>query len=104
MGKYNTFFVFFKNGDDKKARCKKCLAVLSYNGTTSGLLRHLKSKHGEDLTTKVTKAPSQEPGSPIPKRTKLQTTILGLIPKPTVEEIIAKEAALYGASFQYINN
>ena len=45
----NILWTFFEKKDNGKAECKECKAlIVCTGGTTSGLIKHLKSKHKEN--------------------------------------------------------
>lgn len=92
------------NGE--KAQCSKCPQQLSCKGSsTSGLLRHLQGKH--NITIKRPTAEDQQPSSaPTPcKVAKPEgSSMIQFIKRQSLEEIVARLAALDGFSIHAITN
>ena len=88
-------------GISDEAKCKKCAAIIKCTGgSTSGLLRHLKSKHSIEKPSPTQSADSSETQSgSSSKRFKSacsQPTLQSFMKKNTREEMVAKLIALDG--------
>ena len=90
--KYEDHFTFSSDGS---ATCKICKK--RYESAKSGnaaLKYHLKAKHSE-----LVKEEAKE--EPEPKKSKqVQPSISNFVTKPTIEETLAKEAAVFGLSYR----
>ena len=86
------------SGSEESARCKVCQVVIKCKGSsTSGLIRHLRSKHNI-ITTKKSVGQSQ----PSMRRQKTIDTMFSS--KKSVQEVIAKMADVDGIPFHVIEN
>ena len=93
--KYSEFFDITKNG--LTAKCKTCLKTFQCpDRATSGLKYHVEKVH--NFTTDDTKPQPDE------KKPKINPIMANFVQKkkPTLEEIISKEASSKGASFKYL--
>ena len=91
---------FAKNKTKESANCKLCsnVSLKCKGSSTSGLLRHLRSKHNITISIK-------RPFNNIPVReAKKQTTISDYKKSPPLQELVAKMAAIDGIPFHVIEN
>ena len=91
---------FAKNKTKESANCKLCsnVSLKCKGSSTSGLLRHLRSKHNITISIK-------RPFNNIPvHEAKKQTTISDYKKSPPLQELVAKMAAIDGIPFHVIEN
>ena len=91
---------FAKNKTKESSNCKLCsnVSLKCKGSSTSGLLRHLRSKHNITISIK-------RPFNNIPVlEAKKQTTISDYKKSPPLQELVAKMAAIDGIPFHVIEN
>ncbi|XP_045128679.1 uncharacterized protein LOC123516756 [Portunus trituberculatus] len=91
---------------EESSRCRKCLAVIKCRGwSTSGMIRHLKSKHSIEKTENLKRPSDKSPHKDASevKRSSVQRKMTGFLKKEeTKEEIVGKLAAVDGFSINAI--
>lgn len=82
--------------DREKARCRKCLQILSCKGSsTSGLLRHMKNKHDLDLKPSPETSVAKVSSVAVPVK---QESMLKFVKRQSLAEIVARLVAKDGFS------
>lgn len=89
--------------DAEKAQCAKCPQILSCKGaSTSGLLRHLQHKH--NITLKRPISEDQQPSSASKLSKPGESSMFQFVKRQSLEEIVARLAAIDGFSIHAITN
>lgn len=108
MSESFAWMYFSKNVKEEVAVCNKCKIPIKCRGwSTSGLIRHLKNKHGIDKSVVVpvtAKRPAVDDGvsSSSGKKNTVQQKLSFFIRKDTREELVTKLAAVDGFSINAI--
>lgn len=93
----------FDKEPNETARCKKCLQTLSCKGSsTSGMLRHMKNKHGVEFKPTASNDPANDKSSNLPGPMKQQSSMLKYVKRQSLSEIVARLAAVDGFSINAI--